>query len=147
MTKKRQIKVNYEAMAEFRYAIRKFLSFSQQSAYAAGLEPRQYQALLALKGYPKHRKPTIGALAEQLQIRHHTAVELASRLQKNGLVRRTRSPQDRRQVLVRLARKGERVLERLALTHRAELQTAGPGLIKALEKIVGGAGRKARGAA
>jgi DNA-binding MarR family transcriptional regulator len=144
MTKKRQIKVNYEAMAEFRYAIRKYLSFSEQAASAAGLEPRQYQALLALKGHPKDRKPTIGALAEHLQIRHHTAVELASRLEGNGLVRRTRSRQDRREVLVRLARKGERVLERLALTHRAELQTAGPGLIKALEKIAGSAARKAR---
>jgi DNA-binding MarR family transcriptional regulator len=128
--------LNYQAMADFRYAIRRYLNFSEQAARAAGLEPQQYQALLALKGMPPLQKATIGALAERLQVRHHSAVELFNRLEANHWVRRYRSRSDRREVLLRLAQRGERVLRQLAFTHRAELQSAGRTLIRALEAIL-----------
>jgi DNA-binding MarR family transcriptional regulator len=123
-------------MADFRYAIRRYLNFSEQAARAAGLEPQQYQALLALKGMPPLQKATIGVLAERLQIRHHSAVELFNRLEANHWVRRYRSRNDRREVLLRLAPRGERLLRQLAFTHRAELQSAGRTLIRALEAIL-----------
>jgi DNA-binding MarR family transcriptional regulator len=123
-------------MANFRYAIRRYLNFSEQAARTAGIEPQQYQTLLALKGLPARQKATIGALAKRLLIRHHSAVELFNRLEVKRLTRRYRSRSDRREVLLRLAPRGERVLRQLAFTHRAELQSAGQTLIRALEAIL-----------
>jgi DNA-binding MarR family transcriptional regulator len=126
---------NYRAMAEFRYQIRRFLRFSEQAARAAGLEPQQYQLLLALKGMgdDDHR---IGEIAERLQIQHHSTVELVDRLTRRGLVRRRRSSEDRREVLLDLTSKGEKLLQELALHHREELRESGPALISALRKAL-----------
>ena len=124
-------------MAEFRHALRSFLSFSEHAAREAGLEAQQYQALLALKGLPADQKATVGALADRLLIKHHSAVELAFRLEANRLVRRIRSQSDRREVFIELAPRGEKMLQQLALTHRAELVSQAPMLIRALEEIAG----------
>lgn len=128
---------HYRALAEFRYQLRQFLRRSEEAARAAGLEPQQHQLLLALRGLPPGREPTIGELAERLQIQHHSAVELVDRLERRGLVRRERGERDRRQVYVRLTAEGERVLGDLAAFHWQELQTIGPELIRALERITG----------
>src|SRR2546427_12571101 len=81
---------DYESLAELRYQIRRFLHFSEQASRTAGLEPRQHQLLLALKGLPKDTRPRIGELAERLQIQHHSAVELVDRLANGGYGRRQR---------------------------------------------------------
>jgi DNA-binding MarR family transcriptional regulator len=130
---------DYESLAELRYQIRRFLCFSEQAARAAGLEPRQHQLMLGLKGLPRNARPTIGELAERLQIQHHSAVELANRLAAAGYIRRTRGGDDRREVLLSLTPKGERVLRDLSLHHRAELRSAGPTLVKALRRAMRGA--------
>src|SRR5262249_38424255 len=109
---------DYRSLAELRYQIRCFLSFSEQAARAAGLEPRQHQLMLGLKGLPRSVRPTIGELAERLQIQHHSAVELVNRLAVAGFVQRKRAGQDRREVLLVLSPKGERVLRQLSLHHR-----------------------------
>src|ERR1700746_1162097 len=44
---------DYQSLAELRYQIRCFLAFSEQAARAAGLEPRQHQLMLGLKGLPR----------------------------------------------------------------------------------------------
>jgi DNA-binding MarR family transcriptional regulator len=127
---------NFRAMAEFRYQIRRFLRFSEETARAAGLEPQQYQLLLALKGLPEGVRGRIGEVAERLQIQHHSTVELVDRLARRGLVRRRRGHRDRREVLLELTAKGDRVLHELALRHRAELSETGPGLVGALQKVL-----------
>ena len=99
---------DYEALAELRYQIRRFLHFSEQASRAAGLEPRQHQLLLALKGLPKDTRPRIGELAERLQIQHHSTVELVNRLANGGYVRRERGGEDHREVLISLTPKGDR---------------------------------------
>jgi len=124
---------DYQALADFRYGIRRFLNFSEQAARAAGIEPQQHQALLAIKGLPAARNATIGALAERLQIQHHSAVELADRLEARGLLKRIRGRADRREVALRLTRRGEELLAELSLSHRAELRSAGRALLRALE--------------
>ena len=124
---------DYRALSEFRYQIRKFLRFSQQIAADAGLEPRQHQLMLAVKGLPEGRQPRIADLAERLQIRHHSAVELVNRLAAQGYVGRHRGGSDRREVLISLTFKGEKTLRQLSLHHRAELRTQGPALIAALK--------------
>jgi DNA-binding MarR family transcriptional regulator len=135
----------YRALAEFRGTLRRFLGFSAEAARAAGLTPQQHQLLLALHGLPGRAEATIGTLAEQLQIRHHSAVELVDRMEARGLVRRARRAKDRRQVLVRLAPRGRGLLLRLSLAHRAELRSIGPALVRALGKVLRPGGRRAHG--
>jgi len=127
---------NYRAMAEFRYQIRKFIRFSEHAAREAGLEPQQYQLMLAVKGLPDGEKPRIGDVAERLQIQHHSTVELVDRLSKRALVRRRRSENDRREVLLELTPKGERLLQELAIHHRSEIREMGPELVASLKKVL-----------
>jgi DNA-binding MarR family transcriptional regulator len=127
---------DYKALAELRYQIRRFLHFSEQASRGAGLEPRQHQLMLALKGLPIGARPRIRELAERLQIRHHSAVELVNRLSAAGHVRRHRAGEDRREVLLSLTPSGEKVLRDLSLYHRAELQVQGPALISALKRTI-----------
>lgn len=119
---------DYQTLSQFRYLIRCFLEFSQNKARGAGLAPRQHQALLAIKGFPKGPDVTIGDLAERLRIRHHSAVELVDRLVAEDLVVREASSADRRKVELRLTARGREVLAKLAAVHRAELRRVGPVL-------------------
>jgi DNA-binding MarR family transcriptional regulator len=127
--------IDYSALANFRYEIRRFVNFSENAARAAGIEPQQHQALLALKGLPRGLPATVGVLAERLQIRHNSAVDLSHRLEAKGLLKRTRSRSDAREVLLHVTRRGERILERLSISHRHELSTAGIRLIEALVSV------------
>jgi DNA-binding MarR family transcriptional regulator len=129
---------DYEALAELRHQIRRFLHFSEEASRQAGLEPRQHQLMLALKGLPRGVRPRIGELAERLQIRHHSAVELVNRLETGGYVLRVPGDHDRREVLVGLTPKGEKVLRELSLHHRNELLSLGPALIAALKRATSG---------
>jgi DNA-binding MarR family transcriptional regulator len=129
---------DYESLAELRYQIRRFLRFSEQAARQTGLEPRQHQLLLALKGLPKNVRPRIGELAERLQIQHHSTVELANRLAARGLVKRHQSDGDRREVLLALTTKGDKLLRELSLYHKQELRNAGPDLLRALKRVIEG---------
>lgn len=126
---------DYQALAAFRHALRQFLRFSEAAAEAVGLTPRQYQALLAIKGMPTKQRPMIGELAVQLQIRHHSAVGLVDRLVAQGLTTRHISPEDRRRVQVGLTPRGERMLQRLASAHRAELRQLAPHLKAVLASL------------
>jgi DNA-binding MarR family transcriptional regulator len=127
---------DYQALAEFRFQIRKFLHFSEGAVQSAGLERGQYQLMLAIKGMPDGVRPRIQELADRLQIRHHSAVELINRLEAGGYVSRERAQDDRREVLLALTPKGEKVLGELALHHHEQLQTAAPGLVAALRKVM-----------
>jgi len=136
--------IDYEALADFRYEIRRYLHFGRQAAKAARIDPQQYQSLLALKGLPRDEKATVGTLAEQMQIEHHTAVELSGRLARHGWIRRVRSGADRREVLLHLTPRGEKLLAKLSLLHRGELRTAGSRLIEALQAVIAHKGRSGR---
>ncbi len=127
---------DYRALAEFRYQIRRFLGFSERAARSSGLEPRQLQLLLALKGLPDGAEPTIGELARRLQVEHHSAVEMVDRLERRKLVTRVRDAADRRRVLVQLTPRGDAVLRDLSLSHKSELRAAAPALVEALNAVV-----------
>ena len=127
---------DYTSLAEFRYEIRRFLNFSEQAARMAGIESQQHQALLAIKGFFDGDGATVGALAEKMQIQHHSAVELSNRLEANQLIARSRDGQDRRIVHLRLTLRGEKLLSDLSSAHREELRTAGPRLIAALQEAL-----------
>jgi len=127
---------DFKAMAELRYQIRRFLRFSENAARQAGIEPQQHQLLLAVRGLPGNLKPTIGVLAERMQLQHHSTVELVDRLADRGFLLRLRAADDRRQVLVKLTSDGEEFLAKLSLHHLQELQSSGPKFVKILQKLM-----------
>jgi DNA-binding MarR family transcriptional regulator len=127
---------DFKAMAELRYHIRRFLRFSETAARAAGIEPQQHQLLLAVRGLPDGLKPTIGVLAERMQLQHHSAVELIDRLVDRGFLSRLRATDDRRQVFVKLTHDGEEFLKKLSLYHLQELQSAGPKFVQILRRLI-----------
>lgn len=126
---------DYRALAEVRYGIRRFLAFSEDAARAAGVEPQQHQLLLAIRGLPAGHVADITTLAGRLQVRHHSAVELAKRARAAGLVSATADAADARRSVLRLTARGAAVLERLSRLHRGELAAAGADLTRALKVL------------
>jgi DNA-binding MarR family transcriptional regulator len=126
----------YAALAELRYLIRKFVGEGDTVARAAGLEPQQYLLLLAVRGLPEGEEATIRALADRLALKHHSAVELIDRLELHGYVRRTRSRDDRRRVLVSLLPRGEKLLEQVARHRISELRSSGTALVNAISALL-----------
>ncbi|HVT92340.1 MAG TPA: MarR family transcriptional regulator [Bryobacteraceae bacterium] len=126
---------DYRALSEFRFQIRRFLRFSEDQARLHGVEPRQHQLLLAIRGIPAGHKTTVSELAGRLLIRHHSAVELINRLADHGLVKRQHGDSDHREVIVSLTRSGSAVLRKLTEAHREELETLGPKLASTLRSV------------
>ena len=119
---------DYAELAGFRHALRGFLRFSEAAAGEAGLTGQHYQAMLVLRACPDERRVTIADLAQQLFIKHNSAVELVDRLVEQDLLKREASPRDRRKVELSLTTRGRNVLARLAAVHRGELHRIGPVL-------------------
>mgnify|MGYP001552748876 FL=1 len=128
-------KSHYESLAALRYALRRFLNFSQDAARQSGLTPQQHQALLAIKGFPGREYVSIAELAKCLQLRHHSTVGLVDRLTRARFLRRTPSVADRRRVELRLTAQGEKVIEKLSATHLQELRQFGPELHRLIGPI------------
>ena len=126
---------DFRALAGFRYALRQFLHFSERAATEAGITPRQHQALLALRGWDGPEPMTVGDLAEQLQVRHHSAVGLVQRLARRGLLTRRPLARDRRRILLEPTRTGLKLLASLAAAHRDELRRVRPRLETLLESL------------
>ena len=119
---------DYARLAAFRYALRKFLRFSEEAAAEVGITGQHYQAMLILRACPDGERVTIADLARQLLIKHNSAVELVDRLADLDLMARETSPSDRRKVELRLTPRGRNVLAKLAAMHRSELRRVGPEL-------------------
>jgi DNA-binding MarR family transcriptional regulator len=115
-------KADFEDLARFRFGIRSYLRFSEETVRRDGLTPQQYQLLLTLKGFPGREWATLRELAERLQLRHHSVVELVNRAQKQELVERIPHPADARAVQVQLTESGQLALSRLSALHRDELR-------------------------
>jgi DNA-binding MarR family transcriptional regulator len=134
--KLRPARVDYAALSDLRYQIRRFLRLREVAARAANVEPQQYLVLLHVKGLEGREPATIGALAERAQIQQHGVVQLVDRLERRRMVARRRGADDRRQVVVTLRPKGEAVLRRLAAYSIAELRTEGPALLSSLQRLI-----------
>jgi len=135
----------YRSLSEFRHQVRCFLRFSEDAARAHGIEPQQHQLLLAIKGLPQGKTPTIGELADRLQIKHHSTVDLINRLVSAGKIVREPGRDDRREVLVRLTPEGERILRDLSVEHQTELTKVGPKLMRALGAAIKLAKQRGKG--
>jgi DNA-binding MarR family transcriptional regulator len=122
-------------LADFRFEMRQFLHFSEQAAAAAGLQPQQHQMLLQVAGAPEDATVTIAYAAERLGLKHNSAVELVDRCVREDLLERAEDPADRRRALIRVTRKGHRILNRLSGEHARELTEAAPRLMRTLQHI------------
>ena len=117
---------DYAQLASFRHVLRGFLRFSEGAAASVGLSSQHYQAMLILRGWPQDQPVSINDLAQQLLIKHNSAVGLVDRLVEEGLVVREPSTIDRRKVELRMSSRGRQVLAKLAASHREELRRIGP---------------------
>jgi len=129
------LEAEYAALAEFRYRLRQFLRHMEEEVRVTGVNPQQYQVVLAVKGLPEDEVPTISCLAERMQLNHNSMVELVDRCEQNGLLRRTRSAADRRQVTLAISAEGEALLRRLGAAARQELKNIGPVLVESVLRL------------
>lgn len=142
----------YRGLAELRYRLRRFLQEGDATARQAGLEPQQYLLLLAIRGLPDGLTATISTLADRLSLRHHSTVELIDRMEAHGYIRRFRGKEDRRQVLISLQPKGQKLLEKVVAQRIVELRSHGRALVAAISSVLesrdnyrGATGEKKRG--
>ena len=126
---------DYEALAAFRFAVRRYLAFAEAGAKSVGLTSQQHQALLAIKAHAAHPPMSIGDLAAQLLLKHHSAVELLGRMEKAGFTRREADEDDRRKVRVVLTRQGEDVLAALSANNLKELSVVAPAFSGLLSRV------------
>ena len=126
----------YRSLAELRYRLRRFIQEGDTTARQAGLEPQQYLLLLAIRGLPDGLTATISTLAERLSLRHHSTVELIDRMEARGYLRRVRGKEDRREVLISLQPKGEKLLEKVVAQRIVELRSHGHALVSAISSLL-----------
>jgi DNA-binding MarR family transcriptional regulator len=126
---------DYEALANLRYTLRRFMDFSTSAAQEEGLPSQQHQALLAIKGHLAAEAMTIGMLANRLLIAPHTATELVGRLSTAGLVQRHADLEDKRRQTLTLTEKADEVLLRLSAVHLKEIREMAPELIVILQRL------------
>jgi DNA-binding MarR family transcriptional regulator len=129
---------DYRRLLELRTGLRRFLHWSGRQAEAAGLTPAQHQLLLAIRGHPDSRGPTVGDAAARLLLRHHSAVGLVDRAEAADLVTRTPDPENASVVRLGLTDEGARRLEALSELHLEELEHLAPTMQALWEALDGG---------
>jgi DNA-binding MarR family transcriptional regulator len=123
----------YLGLANFRYAVRRFLAASERISAESGITTQQYQAMLAIGA--ADQPLAMKDLAEELLLQPHAAVQMVDRLQKQELAERRPSSLDGRVVLVALTDKGSEVLDGLAERHLEEILRQEPKLSEALRRL------------
>ena len=123
----------YLGLANFRYAVRRFLAASERISAESGITTQQYQAMLAIGAAAEPL--AMKDLADDLMLQPHAAVQMVDRLQKQGLAERRPSSLDGRVVLVALTEKGEGLLDGLAERHLEEILKQEPKISEALRRL------------
>lgn len=116
---------DYARLLAIRTRLRRFERWSADQAAAHGLTATQHQLLLAIRGHDEPQGPTIGQVAEYLLVKHHSAVELADRTERVGLIQRVKDADDQRAVRLQLTSSGMRTLEAVTGVHIDELAEVG----------------------
>jgi DNA-binding MarR family transcriptional regulator len=126
-----------KSLAEFRFQMRKFLSFSEIASERYGIPAQQYQLMQVIAAMPEDQQASITYLAERMILRHNSTVELVDRAERAGLVRRENDPKDLRRSIVQLTPEGQKSLQRLVAEHLKELAPLCEPLIHALRELQG----------
>jgi DNA-binding MarR family transcriptional regulator len=129
------LETEYVALAEFRYQLRRFLRNMEEEVRQFGINPQQYQLVLAVRGLPRSQTPTISCLADRMQLNHNSMVELVDRCEERKMLRRVRSATDRRQVTLAITPEGEAILRKLGSAARQELRNIGPMLVESVLRL------------
>lgn len=124
-------------LAEFRYQLRRFVSFSEAASESAGISAQQYQLLQVVATVPEGQESSISYIAERMVVRHNSAVELVDRAEKAGLVQRVADPNDHRRSLVETTSRGNDFLAQLVPIHLAEVRTENGELLRSLQQLIG----------
>ena len=122
-------------LAEFRYQLRQFLSFSETASERHGIQAQQYQLLQVIAATPPGQAASISYLADRMVLRHNSTVELVDRAERAGLVRRHTDERDLRRSLIKLTPQGEQVLRALVPEHLGELDRLAEQLVQALRAV------------
>lgn len=133
--KQQLTKADYETLAAFRAAMRKFVRFTEEGARSVGVTPQQHQVLLCIMGQPARDWALVGDIAESLQIKHHAAVGLVDRCAAAGLVVRKHDTEDRRHVKVELTSEGAALLNRLSIRNWRELNQLRTNLYNVIQSL------------
>jgi DNA-binding MarR family transcriptional regulator len=126
-----------KSLAEFRFQMRKFLSFSEIASERCGIPAQQYQLMQVIAAIPDGQRASITYLAERMILRHNSTVELVDRAERAGLVQRESDPTDMRRSLVQLTPEGTKIVQRLVVEHLSELVPRCEHLIDALRDLQG----------
>ena len=130
---------DFVGLAGFRFALRRFLTFSEAAVKSAGITSQQYQTMLAVRA-SENQELSMKALAQEMMLKPNGTVQLVDRLEALGMLQRRSAPSDRRSVLITLTRLGNRVIEVLAAEHSAELVRQRPLLVESLRRLTSMAG-------
>ena len=133
---RRSLHARVQMLAEFRFRLRQFLSFSEEAAEAVGTSAQQYQLLQVIEGAPDGVPASISYIAERMVLRHNSAVELVGRAERMGLVQREEDASDHRRALITLTEAGRALLTTLVAQHWTELEQSGPELRTALDRLL-----------
>jgi DNA-binding MarR family transcriptional regulator len=128
-------------LAEFRYRLREFLSFSEAATEAVGISAQQYQLLQVIAAVPAGQERSISHVAERMLLRHNSAVELVDRAQRSGLVQRVVDESDHRRSLLEITERGQQLLSLLVEEHLKEIEAKGPEMGRTLQRLIGGRSR------
>jgi DNA-binding MarR family transcriptional regulator len=131
-------------LAEFRYRLRAFLSFSEAASEAVGISAQQYQLLQVIAAVPEGQERSISHVAERMMLRHNSAVELVDRAQRSGLVRRMADESDHRRSLLEITGRGAELLSVLVAQHLDEVEAVGPELVRTLHQLIGSRSRSSQ---
>lgn len=112
---------DFEHLLSFRVALRRFQRWSEDQAAAVDLTHAQHQLLVAIKGHPADKPPSVREIADYLLLQSHSVVGLVDRAEAAGIVRRRQDPADARVARVELTEKGDRLVT--SLTEAALVET------------------------
>jgi len=122
-------------LAEFRFQLRQFLSFSEISSERHGIQAQQYQLLQVIAAAPTGQPASVSYLADRMVLRHNSTVELVDRAERAGLVRRHTDERDLRRSIIKLTPNGEQLLRMLVAEHVQELERLGERIVHSLRAV------------
>ncbi|BFP57525.1 MarR family transcriptional regulator [Streptomyces sp. CMC78] len=130
------LRLDHQVCFSLHAASRAFGGFYRQALKDLGLTYSQYLVMLVLW---EHGPQSVKAIGERLQLDSGTLSPLLKRLETAGLVRRERSREDERSVVIDLTDEGTRLRERALSVPRGVLAATGLSLdeVLGLQDVLG----------
>jgi DNA-binding MarR family transcriptional regulator len=122
-------------LAEFRFQLRQFLSFSEIASERHGIQAQQYQLLQVIAAAPSNQPASVSYLADRMVLRHNSTVELVDRAERAGLVRRHTDERDLRRSIIKLTPTGEQLLRTMVAEHVQELERLSDRIIHSIRAV------------